>query len=430
MADRRLLYDIPQVALGSAGLAGLGSAIPRLVELYERGERLGRVPILTGQMVLLVGPEMNRRVLTTGRHQFSNHDGWGMIFGEPPNLVTLDGEPHDQQRRSAAPAFQVKRMDGYLPMVDFEIQRRIADWGERDEVDVYEETRELTFDLAARAFLGMEPGEEMDVLREGYLVDLARQRKGARRDAEELLKGKIAVRREGDQDDALALLTRHMNEDGSSLSDAQLIAHARFLLHAGYATSASLGAWSLYMLIVYPDYRDRVMAELAASPLSNPTTYEEIKSLVVIDHLTMETERLYPPVPLGPRGLAEDVELEGYHLPKGTFAAYAIAASHLLPSIWANPTEFDPDRFAAPREEHKKDPYALVGFGGGPRRCLGMTFARAELALLIARVCARYDLETVDGNPVTQSFGIESKPQGGMRLRARPRAAAGPQSRS
>ena len=421
MSDSRSFDDIPEIPLGTAGLAGV---TPTLVERFERGQRITRAPIFGGQMVFLVGPEMNRHVLTTGRHRFSNHQGWGMVFGEPPNLVTLDGEPHDQQRRSAAPAFQTKRMDGYLPMVDEEIRARIADWGDRDEVDVYEETRRLTFDLAARAFLGMEPGPELELIREGYLVDLGLQRRGARTDAEALLKRKIAERREGEHDDALALLARHVNEDGSTLSDDQVVAHAKFLLQAGYETSASLGAWSLYLLIVHPEYRERVIAELAEHSLGDPPMHDEIRQLEVIDRLTMEAERLYPPVGFGPRGTAEAIEVEGYHLPAQTFVFYAIGASHMLPSYWQNPTEFDPDRFAPPREEHKKDPYVMVGFGGGPRRCIGMTFARAELALLVARVFERYELEAVEGIEVTQSFGITARPLNGMRLRARPRAEA------
>ena len=418
MKDRRSLEDIPEVGVADGGLAG---AIPELAARYERGQRIGRVPFFGGQMVLLVGPEMNRHVLSTGRHQFSNHDGWAMVFGEPPNMVTLDGEAHDQQRRSAAPAFQVKRMDGYLQLMDAEIRGRIAGWGDFDDVDVYEEVRTLTFDLAARAFLGIAPGPELELIREGYLVDRAAQRRGAHREAEALLRAKIAERRDGAFDDALALLARHANDDGTTLADDQLIAHARFLLQAGYETSASLGAWSLYLLIHHADYLRRVMDELDVNALSDPPTVEEVRRLELIDRLTMEAERLYPPVPYGPRGTADDIELDGYTLPKGTFVSYAIAASHQLARYWANPTEFDPDRFAPPREEHKQDPYLLVGFGGGPRRCIGMTFARVELALLVARVCQRYELEAVAGTHVTQAFGITARPLGGMRLRARRR---------
>ena len=67
-------------------------------------------------------------------------------------------------------------------------------------------------------------------------------------------------------------------------------------------------------------------------------------------------------------------------------------ATHMLPHIWTTPTSFDPDRFAAPREEHKRAPYALVGFGGGPRICIGRAVARTELALLVAGVLRHYRL--------------------------------------
>jgi cytochrome P450 len=423
--EGRSLSDIPELPLRATGLAG---ATPELVERYERGQHVTRAPFFgEQQMVFLVGPELNRYLLTTGRHQFSHGEGWGKIaFGDVPHLGTLDGEPHDQQRRSAAPAFQVKRMDGYLPMIDEEIRARIATWADRDEVDAYEEVRRLTFDLAARAFLGCEPGPEMELIGEGYYEDLGRQRRGARREADAMLRRKIADRRDGAYEDALAYLSRHVNDDGSLLNDEQLLAHARFLLAAGYETSASLAAWCLYMLILHPDYRDRVMAELATHRLSDPPTYEEIRELETLDRLSMEAERLYPPVPYGLRGTTEPVEVEGYHLPKGTLVSYGIAASHTLPSYWENPGDFDPDRFAPPREEHKQDPYLMVGFGGGPRRCIGMTFARAEIALLVARVCARYDLEAVEGVEVKQLFGITSRPLGGMRMRAKPRASETP----
>jgi cytochrome P450 len=130
-------------------------------------------------------------------------------------------------------------------------------------------------------------------------------------------------------------------------------------------------------------------------------------------------------VPYGPRGVAQDVEVEGYLLRPGPMVMYAIASAHLLPSLWQDPERFDPDRFAPPREEQKQDPYALVGFGGGPRRCIGMTFARAELITLVARVLETYRLEPVPDHKVVQSYGITARPLGGMRLRALPRVAVG-----
>jgi cytochrome P450 len=63
---------------------------------------------------------------------------------------------------------------------------------------------------------------------------------------------------------------------------------------------------------------------------------------------------------------------------------YSIVASHMLPHIFAHPTVFDPDRVAPPREEHKKKPYALVGFGGGLPICIGINFAQVEIKAMIS----------------------------------------------
>jgi cytochrome P450 len=285
--------------------------------------------------------------------------------------------------------------------------------------------RLLTFDLAAQAFLGMHRGGEVDVMRDAFLVDLGDQRPTDRRRGNELILRKIRERREQPTDDALGLLVQHRTPDGQPISDAQLISHAGIMLMAGYETSASLGSWALHLLAVHRDFARRIEVEVARNRLGDQPSYIRLCEFTEIDLLLTEAERLYPPVPYGPRGMSADTEFEGYLLPEGTTVVYCIAGSHLLPSMWKSPEAFDPDRFAAPREEQKQHPYALVGFGGGPRRCIGMTFAKAELTTLVARVVERYHLELVPGHNVVQAYGITAHPLGGMRLRTIERVSVG-----
>jgi len=422
MTELKGLDEIPMLVLGTGGLAG---AIPQLVEGYERGDRIFRTRYTGGDMVFLVGPEANRFLLTTGRENFSHHQGWGLVFPDPPNLVCEDGAEHDDHRHSLMPAFLGKRMDSYMDLIDSEIRARIDPWADESDVDVYAELRVLTFDLSARAFLGMDSSAEIDVMRDAFLVELGDQGPGDRRRGDELLLRKIRERRERPMDDALGLLVRHRNPDGQPIGDAQLINHAAFMLAAGFETSASLASWALHLLAVHRDFGRRVEAEVARNPLGDQPRFAQLKNLEAIDLLLTEAERLYPPVPYGPRGMAADTEFEGYLLPEGTMVMYCIAGSHLLPSVWNAPGDFDPDRFGPPREEHKQHPYALVGFGGGPRRCIGMTFAKAELATLVARVVERYHLELVPGHNVIQAYGITAHPLGGMRLRTIERVSVG-----
>lgn len=85
----------------------------------------------------------------------------------------------------------------------------------------------------------------------------------------------------------------------------------------------------------------------------------------------------------------------GYRIPADTLVFYSMAASHLIASIFVNPTTFDPDRCASPREEHKKVPYALVGFGSGPRICIGTNFANVEIKAMVSQLLRRYQFELV-----------------------------------
>jgi sterol 14-demethylase len=99
----------------------------------------------------------------------------------------------------------------------------------------------------------------------------------------------------------------------------------------------------------------------------------------------------------------------------------AIAAGHYLPNVFPEPQRFDPDRFLPPREEDKKNPYALATFGGGPRICLGINFAQVEVTALVAHVVRHFQLSTIANRPITQFGGIiQSLPQG-IPIRVRPR---------
>ena len=57
------------------------------------------------------------------------------------------------------------------------------------------------------------------------------------------------------------------------------------------------------------------------------------------------------------------------------------------------PDKFDPDRFAEPRNEHKKHRYAFTPFGGGAHKCIGMVFGQLEVKTIMHRLLRRYRLE-------------------------------------
>jgi retinoid hydroxylase len=149
---------------------------------------------------------------------------------------------------------------------------------------------------------------------------------------------------------------------------------------------------------------------------------EAVRSMKQLDYFIRETGRLHPPVFSVPRGIVGEVEFGGYTLPAGTQARLALAAGHRLPSVFAEPDAFDPDRFAPPREEDRRTPYSLVTFGGGPRLCIGINFANIEVKALAAHVLRAYRLEPVSADPPVQVGFTATIIPNGVPVRVSPRS--------
>jgi cytochrome P450 len=431
------LEDIPYVTLPDDYPSNPG---PFLARMYQQHGPIFRTRTDWWQdVVYLVGPEANRFVLASNRLKFSHRMGWGQFFGVietyGDGLLTMDGPEHDQHRRMMNPAFTISYMDRYLPLMNRIIRERVATWLDRGEVDVFEEARKITFDVAAEALVGLKTGPEVDRFREIFFSmitlgdndasgkDYNTRLSELQRELYSLLLPKIRQRRQQPTDDVLGMLVRARDDQGNALSDEQLIAHTNILLVAGHETSTSLSAWLLYLLSQHPDYAQRVLAEqdqLLARDAE--PTLESIKRMKLLENALSEAERLYPPVSNGPRGVLEDFEFGGYHVPAGTNVFYSISGAHRIPTIFADPDRFDPDRFAPPREEHKT-PYALVGFGGGPRICIGINFAQVEIKALLSHLLRNYRLDLVPNQQIVQMYMPTSMPLHGIRMRVSPRGA-------
>ena len=392
---------------------------PFLARLYGDMGPVVRAQLGRTEMVFLLGPAANQFVLQTHRHAFSYREGWGWIFNQttgPANLLTMDEPEHGVHRRIMRPALAARQVEGYHTLLAQIIDRRLDTWIGRGVVDLYEECKIITFDAVAEALLGVRSGVDRALWRAVYLHGAH----GRRAELTARYGQMIEQRRMQSMDDLLGLLARGTDGYGQQYSDAQIIAHADTLLIAGHETSASLAAWAIYLLAEHPSYHDRVCAEIEGRAGDAGQLGPESP---LIAYLLNETERLYPPIPIGARGILQDVVFAGYALPAGTKVFYSAAASHLLPEIWQEPARFDPDRFAPPREEHRKVPYALVGFGGGPRVCIGFSFARYELALLLATIATRFRLTTVPGQTIVQRYGVTSRPRHGIRVQVQIRRA-------
>jgi retinoid hydroxylase len=440
------MAEMPAVQFSMDDIMSGGLAALEARTAQERGP-IFKWPIQEGpeagrEFVFMVGPEANRFVLHTHRAHFSHDLGWTPIIGLDlgRGLLNMDDPEHARHRKMWNPAFTTAYLEAYLPVIHRVIAQRTASWPERDEFDALVEAREITFDAAAAALAGFEPGPAVDRMRglfytllhgfdagyatwEAYFEATAR----ARQELGGILLGLIAERRRMPADekprDVLGMIVRARDEDGAALTDEQVLGHLNILLVAGHETTTTLGAWTLYLLATQPQQRARVEAELDAllGDGRGPVPVEALRAMKTLDLFIREAGRLYPPVIHVPRGVVAPFEFGGYEVPAATPVRLALAAGHRLPDVFAEPDRFDPDRFAPPREEDRRQPYSLVTFGGGPRICIGINFANIEVRALVAHVLRTYRLSAVPGQTLAHAGHWTAFVPGGIRLRARPR---------
>jgi cytochrome P450 len=378
----------------------------------------------SSEYVCMVGAEASRFVFHTGREYFSHDRGWTPLIGVPlgQGLLNMDSPEHTRHRKMWNPAFTGPSIEAYLPVIERVIVARTSSWPQQAEVDVYREMQQITFAAAGWALAGFQPGPQLEELGQLFYQRAVRDRR------DQILLDLIAERRARPLDeqpgDVLGQIVRARDDDGQPLNDEQILAHINILLVAGHETTTSLGAWVLYLLATLPEQRRRIAAEIAdvlGDTAPGLIAVEALRELKQLDNFIKEAGRLYSPVITVPRGVVREVEVGGYTLPVGTPVRLALAASHLLPHVFANPQRFDPDRFAPPREEDRRTPYGLVTFGGGSRICIGINFANIETKALAVHVLRHYRLAAVEGQRIVNAGHITGFLERGIRLRVYPK---------
>jgi cytochrome P450 len=64
-----------------------------------------------------------------------------------------------------------------------------------------------------------------------------------------------------------------------------------------------------------------------------------------------------------------DIQVGDEVVPKDAYVAYSFNHTHQDPSIYPNPTKWDPARYSEERAEDKKREYAYLGWGVGRHPC-------------------------------------------------------------
>jgi cytochrome P450 len=95
--------------------------------------------------------------------------------------------------------------------------------------------------------------------------------------------------------------------------------------------------------------------------------------------------------------------------------------THRDENIYADPDRFDPDRFSPERNESNV-PFSLVGFGGGPRVCVGYAFAQLEMKIVASYLLRHYEWDILPDQNLNIRYNPTIFPKDGLQVAFRRRA--------
>jgi cytochrome P450 len=229
--------------------------------------------------------------------------------------------------------------------------------------------------------------------------------------------------REHEFEDLLSMLMAAVDEDsGETMTMRQVRDEVMTFLLAGHETSANALSWSLHLLAANPDARERLEHEVDAALGGRAPTIDDLPILPFARMVIEEALRLYPPVWAVERHAFGPDVLGGYAIPAGAGIVTSPYLTHRHPGIWEQPLEFRPERFT-PERVAERPPFAYFPFGGGPRQCIGNTFALVETQLVLAAIVQRFRLDPAPGARVRAQARVTLRPEG-LRMTVRPRDRA------
>ena len=388
------------------------NALTRALESFFITKPLGmRGMQYDRKLIVMAGPEANRFFQKNDKAYFRSREFW-MPFDEQFDVratratLSMSGEEHFRMRRAKRPGYARGMGEVQVPAIVDVMRREIATWPEGRPIPTTAMTKRLVYNLMCRVMTGISAPEYYDdfiMLFEAafktilglYPGRLARRRLRRARARLDELAARIILLHEpehrGDrpQDIIDHVLDLHRS-DPSFVPETDLGIVVLEPIFAPLDILAHSLSFMLYELLKRPDLLHRARAEADALFAHGEPTVQGIQQLDVIRRVYMETLRLYATVPRTVRTVANSFEFSGCTVPAGRQVILDFTLTHHLPEFFPDPEQFDIDRFAPPRDEHRQTA-VYMPYGAGTHRCLGEHLA--EFVTLTAMATLLHDAD-------------------------------------
>ncbi len=396
--------------------------------------RLGRRPCLLvnhPDLIEQIVVKQNRNFVKPFPFRFTRQ-----VLGN--GLLTSEGPFWLRQRRLAAGAFQAERITAYTPDMVGSTIRMLDAWQDGQTRDVHADMMQVTLDIVARTLFGADITDQSHDIGESLLMALRsfsanfgrrmplpswiptvgnRRARAAVRGLNEVVQQIVQQRRHEDapRKDLLSMMLHARDEDGSRMTDAQLADEARTFLLAGHETTAISLSWSFYLLARHPEIQQALAEELDRVLDGRLPTAADMPNLKLTEQVVLEAMRLFPPAFTIGREPVADFELGPYTVAAGTTIFMSQWVMHRDGRFYSEPERFDPDRWL-PERAAARPKMSYFPFGGGPRVCIGNTFAMQESMLVLATIASGWSMRLVPDQEIRLAPVLTLRPRYGIRV--------------
>nr|CAD7430646.1 unnamed protein product [Timema monikensis] len=110
-----------------------------------------------------------------------------------------------------------------------------------------------------------------------------------------------------------------------------------------------------------------------------------------LEQIIKETLRLYPPLPLIPRIVEEEIKIKNYTLPVGTIVLINLLVTQRHPKSISNPDKFNPDNFST-ESKTTRNTIVYTPFSVGLRTCVGKNYAMLQMKVMLSTILRYYKI--------------------------------------
>ena len=388
-----------------------GSPLGPLKVLAKHAGLVFQIPLPMFKPYVVFGPEANRKVLVTERDKvlWRNTDPVTDLLRR--GVLIVDGEEHDHYRKLMEPPLHPSQLPNYTDMMIRQTERVASQWKDGHTVDMLVESRKIALLIIMQTLFSKDVWDDMSQLWTPILKAIKYispgmwiiwrgiPRPGFKKHLKVLddyLYRIIADRRIGHFEPDLL---QHLIDAG--LTDNIIRDQMLTMMIAGHDTSTALLAWTFALLGQHPDIHQRVIEEV-----------DTMEKSPMLDQVIKESLRLYPPIHIGNRRIAEEMQFGEDKIPVDERMFYSIYLTHRDPEIWDNADSFCPERFDRGR---KTPPFSYVPFGGGPRACIGAAFGQAEARIVLSNLLRNYKFEFTN-HKIKPHMGATLEPRPGVKF--------------